>query len=143
MSQQQHPAAGEQVELAKRAIDAFNDVDVDRFAALATEGFEWSPSMVAIEGETFRGDEGIRAYFASLGESWEQFRILPGTFRELPDVVVMLGSLRGRGKNSGVTVDASLGMVFDLRDGRISRIRGFLDHAHALKAVGLPADPAP
>jgi ketosteroid isomerase-like protein len=130
----------ENVEVAGRAIDAFNDVDVDRFALLATEDFEWSPSMVAIEGETFRGEEGIRAYFASLGESWEEFRILPRTFRELPGVVVMLGSLRGRGKNSGVTVDASLGMVFDLRDERISRIRGFLDHGHALNAAGLPGD---
>lgn len=130
----------ENVEVAERAIDAFNGVDVDRFVLLATEDFEWSPSMVAIEGETFRGDEGIRAYFASLGESWEEFRILPGTFRDLPGVVVMLGSLRGRGKNSGVTVDASLGMVFDLREGRISRIRGFLDHDHALNAAGLPGD---
>jgi ketosteroid isomerase-like protein len=130
----------ERVEVARRAIDAFNDVDVDRFALLATEDFEWSPSMVAIEGQTFRGDQGIRAYFASLGESWEEFRILPGTFRDLPGAVVMLGALRGRGKNSGVTVDASLGMVFDLRDGRIARIRGFLDHGRALNAAGLPAD---
>lgn len=128
----------ENVEVARRAIEAFNEIDVDRFALLATEDFEWSPSMAAIEGQVFRGDRGIRAYFASLGESWEEFRILPGTFRDLPDAVVMLGALRGRGKNSGVTVDASLGMVFDLRDGRIARIRGFLEHAHALRAVGLP-----
>ena len=141
MSQERDPTASEHVELARRAIDAFNDVDVERFAALTTDDFEWSPSMVAIEGETFRGEAGIRAYFASLGESWEEFRILPGSFREPPGAVVMLGSLRGRGKNSGVTVDASLGMVFDLREERIARIRGFLDHAHALKAAGLPADP--
>jgi ketosteroid isomerase-like protein len=28
-------------------------------------------------------------------------------------------------------------MVFDFRDGLISRIRGFLDHAEALQAAGL------
>jgi ketosteroid isomerase-like protein len=28
-------------------------------------------------------------------------------------------------------------MVFDLRDGAISRIRGFLDHDEALRAAGL------
>jgi ketosteroid isomerase-like protein len=52
--------------------------------------------------------------------------------------VVMLGRLEGRGVGSGVPVDAALGMVFDLRGGMISRIRGYLDHAEALRAAGLP-----
>jgi ketosteroid isomerase-like protein len=49
----------------------------------------------------------------------------------------MLGRLEGRGKSSGVPVDSSLGMVFDFRDGLISRIRGYLDHGEALEAAGL------
>jgi ketosteroid isomerase-like protein len=49
----------------------------------------------------------------------------------------MLGRLEGRGKGSGVPVDASLGMLFEFRDGTISRIRGYLDHAQALEAGGL------
>ena len=51
--------------------------------------------------------------------------------------MLVLVRLEGRGRTSGVTVDASLGMAFDLRDGLISRIRGFLDHHAALKAAGL------
>jgi ketosteroid isomerase-like protein len=128
--------AQENAEIAKRAIDAFNRIDVDAFTELTTADFEWSPSMVAIESEIFRGSEGIAAYFASLGNAWKEFLILPGTFREAGDVVIMLGGLRGRGRNSDVTVDASLGMVFDLRGRKIARIRGFLDHAEALRAAG-------
>ena len=127
----------ENVEIARRAIDAFNRIDVDLFTTLTTTDFQWSPSMVAIEGEIFRGSEGIAAYFASLGNAWDEFVILPDSFRDLADLVVMLGGLRGRGKNSGVTVDASLGMVFDLRGEKIARIRGFLDHAETLRAAGL------
>jgi ketosteroid isomerase-like protein len=122
----------------KRAIEAFNRIDVDVFTALTTPDFQWSPSMVAIEGETFLGPNGIQTYFVSLGNAWEEFQILPDTFRDLTDLVVMLGGLRGCGKNSGVTVEASLGMVFDLRGGGISRIRGYLDHGEALRAAGLP-----
>jgi ketosteroid isomerase-like protein len=125
------------VEVAKRAIDAFNRRDVAAFAALTTPDFEWSPSMVAIESEIFLGREGIEKYFASLENAWEKFHILPDRFRELADLVVMLGRLEGRGKGSGVPVDASLGMVFDLRGGMISRIRGYLDHGEALRAAGL------
>jgi ketosteroid isomerase-like protein len=127
----------ENVEIASRAIDAFNGTDVDAFAALTTPDFEWSPSMVAIEGEIFRGREGIGRYFDSLSDAWEDFHILRERFRDRADVVVMLGGLRGRGKGSGVPVDASLGMVFDLRGGKIWRIRGFLDHDDALRAAGL------
>jgi ketosteroid isomerase-like protein len=127
----------ENVEIAKRGIDAFNATDVDEFTALTTPDFQWSPSMVAIEGEVFRGGEGIRAYFASLSNAWEEFVILPDRFRDLADLVIMLGRLRGRGKNSGVPVDASLGMVFDFRDGKIARIRGYLDHGETLRAAGV------
>ena len=127
----------ENVEVAKRAIDAFKEETSTAFAALTTRDFEWSPSMVAIEGEIFRGREGIEKYFASLDNAWERFHILRDRFRTLADIVIMLGRLEGRGKGSGVPVEASLGMVFDCRDGMISRIRGYLDHGEALRAAGL------
>jgi ketosteroid isomerase-like protein len=127
------------VEVATKAISAFNGGDVDAFAALTTPDFEWSPSMVAVEGETFLGREGIETYFGRLDEAWEKFHIHPDRFRDAADLVVMLGRLEGRGKSSGVPVDSALGMVFDFRDGAIARIRGYLDHAEALRAAGLPA----
>jgi ketosteroid isomerase-like protein len=125
------------VEVAERVIEAFNATDVAGFVALTTADFEWSPSMVAIEGQVFRGSEGISAYFASLDDAWSEFRILPDTFRDRGGTVLMLGGLRGRGKNSGVTVAEALGMIFDLRGGKVARIRGFLDHGEALRASQL------
>ena len=127
----------ENVEIASRAIDAFNATDVAAFTALTTAGFEWSPSMVAVESEIFRGRAGIEKYFESLSDAWEDFHILRDRFRDHAELVVMLGGLRGRGKGSGVPVNASLGMLFDFRDGQISRIRGFLGHDEALRAAGL------
>ena len=125
------------VEVAAQAIEAFNGSDVDALAALTTPDFEWSPSMVAIEGTIFRGREGIERYFESLSGAWEKFHVHRGRFRYAEAVVVMLGRLEGRGMGSGVPVDAWLGMVFDFRGGLISRIRGYLDHTEALKAAGL------
>ncbi len=129
--------SGENVEVATEAISAFNEREIAVFAALTTPDFEWSPSMVAIEGETFLGHEGIERYFGRLDDAWETFHIHRERFRDSADVVVMLGRLEGRGKSSGVPVDSSLGMVFDFREGLISRIRGYLDHADALRAAGL------
>jgi ketosteroid isomerase-like protein len=123
--------------VVEHAIATFNAHDVETFVALTTRDFEWFPSMSPVEGESFVGHEGVRRYFERLADAWEYFRVSPETFREGPDLVLALGRLEGRGKSSGVAVDASLGMAFDLRDGTISRIRGFLDHAQALREVGL------
>lgn len=123
--------------VATHAISAFNGREIDTFATLTTPDFQWSPSMVAIEGETFLGHEGIVTYFGRLSDSWETFHVHPDRFRDSTDVVVMLGRLEGRGKSSGVPVDSSLGMVFDFRDRLISRIRGYLNHAEALEVAGL------
>ena len=125
------------VEIAKRAIDAFNRRDVDAFAALTTADFEWSPSMVAVDGEIFRGRDGVGRYFESLIDAWEEFQVLPNRFRDSDDVVVMLGRLAGYGRGSGVRIESPLGMLFGFRDRTISQIRGYLDHSEALHAAGL------
>ena len=127
----------ENVEIARRAILAFNATEVGAFTALTTHDFEWFPSMLAIEGQSFRGSEGIHSYFASLGDAWDEFIILPAEFRDLSELVIMLGGLRGLGKNSGVPVDAELGMVFGFRSCEIMSIHGYLDHREALAAAGL------
>ncbi len=120
-----------------RGIAAFNARDVEGFASLTTSDFVWYPSMGAVEGQAFEGRPGIDRYFGNLAHAWEAFQIVPGEFRTIAETVVMLGRLNGLGKGSGVPVDSSLGMVFDLREGAISRIRGFLDHVEALRAAGL------
>jgi ketosteroid isomerase-like protein len=127
------------VEIAKRAIEAFNAREIETFMSLVTPDFEWSPSMSAIENRLFVGPAGVREYFAAFGDAWERFQIVPGEFREAIDLVLMLGRLEGHGRMSGVQVDSPLGMAFDLRSGMIVRIRGFLDHAEALAATGLGA----
>src|SRR6478752_2362496 len=126
----------ENVEVAKRTLVAFNDRDIEALTALTTEDFEWFPSMNAIEGESFFGRDGIRAYFDRLDGAWERFHIVAVEWRDQADMVLLLGRVEGRGKTSGATVDSPLGIAFNLREGMISRSRAYLDHDDALKAVG-------
>ena len=58
-------------------------------------------------------------------------------FRDLGDRVLLLGRTEGRGRGSGVQVDSPIGVVFDFRDGKMSRVRAYLDHGEALRAAGL------
>jgi ketosteroid isomerase-like protein len=53
------------------------------------------------------------------------------------DRALLLGRAEGRGRASGVEVRAPIGIVFDLRGGKVSRVRAYLDHDEAVKAVGV------
>ena len=85
----------------------------------------------------FRGREGIERFYAMLSESWEEFRSVVDDYRDLGDRVLCLGRNTARGKGSGVTVDALTVAILDFRDGKVSRIRLYLDQSEALRAAGL------
>jgi len=126
------------VEIAKRGIDAFNHRNVDLLAMLVTPDFAWFPALPGIvEGDGYRGREGIETYFDEISNTWEELRVLGGEFRDLGDRVVVLGRTEGRGRGSGVQVDSPLAMVFDFLETKMSRVLTYLDHGEALRAAGL------
>src|SRR5713226_8566199 len=125
------------VETAKRVMDAYNRRDVDAYVDCATSDFELFPVFVgAVEGGSYRGREGIERVFEATRDALDDYRIVADEFRDLGDRVLMVGRAEGRGRASGVSVDAPFGSVVDFRDGKISRIRSFLDHGEALRAAG-------
>jgi ketosteroid isomerase-like protein len=92
--------------------------------------------MGAIEGEVFRGREGIETYWGRLDDAWEDYRVVADEYRDFGDRVLTLGRMVGRGRASGVPVDTPFGVLGDYRDGKCWRVRGFLDHDEALRAAG-------
>jgi len=127
----------ENVELVKRFIGAFNERELETFAAMTTPDFEWTTSMMAVEGEVFHGREGIDTYFERMREVWDEFRGFAEDYRDLGERVLWIGQLVGRGRGSGVSVSAPLAIVFDVRGESISRMHSYLSHDEALRATGL------
>ena len=126
------------VEIVKQAIDAYNRRDIDAYIALTTSDFELFPALDrTVEAVSYRGREGIETHLGTLHDTWEEFHVLGDEFRDLDDRVLVLGRVEARGRGSGVQVDAHAGFVIDLRGGKMSRIRSFLDHDEALRAAGL------
>ena len=116
-----------------------NRRDLDAFDELVTPDAEWAPAMPgAVGGGNYRGREGFgeEPYLAEYRDAWSAFRVVLEEYRDLGDRVLALGRVEGRGKGSGVQVDAPVGMVIDFRGGRNSRARGYLDHGEALRAAG-------
>jgi ketosteroid isomerase-like protein len=126
----------ENVEIAKRVTDAFNRREVDALLERATPDCVMSSQLLDARTD-FEGREGIERFYKMLSESWDDFQSVAEEYRDLSGRVLALGRNHGRGKGSGVQVDGPYGAVFDFRDGKISRIRLYLDHTQALEAVGL------
>jgi ketosteroid isomerase-like protein len=128
----------EKLELVERLMDAVDRRDIDVFAGVTTPDLEWFPVFAArVGGDVYRGREGIEAFLGEVDETWEEFRPLPDEYRDLGERVLALGRLRTRGRASGAPSDSPWGAVYDFRDGRVSRIRTFLDHGEALRAAGV------
>jgi ketosteroid isomerase-like protein len=127
----------ENVEVVKRALEAFSRGDADAFAALTTPDLEWKTGLGAVEGEIFRGWDGVQTYFRRLASAWDRFRFIPSELRDRGDVVLALGRLEGQSRGGGVPVDSPVGAVWDLRDGKIWRLRAYLDQAEASAVAGL------
>jgi ketosteroid isomerase-like protein len=53
------------------------------------------------------------------------------------EIVVAAISINGRGRTSGVEISQRFFHVFEMREGRILRMREYLNRAEALEAAGL------
>jgi ketosteroid isomerase-like protein len=123
------------VDVVRRAVDAFNSRDLDRaLEDLHPDGeIDWSESR-GLERGVYRGRAQVRRFYEQWLEVFEQLDIRPEEFIEVgPHVVVPnRGLARAR---EGMTVAVNSTQVFTLRDGKIVRLRLYQDKETALEAV--------
>jgi ketosteroid isomerase-like protein len=129
----------ENVDLVWRLVEAFNGRDMGGLAELSHEGLEFV-SVLAVDtgGATYRGSETWTSYFAAMDETWERwqvedFRVFDGG----QDRVVGVFRIVGTGKHSGAPVEHEIGLAYRIREGKLWRMRSYLDPAEALEAAGL------
>ena len=86
----------------------------------------------------FRGRQGIRDYFVTLGEVFDDMRV---EIEEITDAgedrLVVVVRVTGRGKGSGVNVEQRNGQVWRFANRMIVRIDSYLNPPDAFDAAGL------
>ena len=128
----------ENVEITERLLDSYNRRDLSVSDEVTTADFEFFPAVSgSIESGGGRGREGVQRYYEMLDETWEDFRLVAEEFRDLGDRVLVLGRTEGRGRGSGVPVDAPWAGIWEFRDGKVWHAHGYLDHGEAFRAAGL------
>jgi uncharacterized protein len=125
----------ENVEVARRALDAYNRRDLNEVLACLHEDIEWDSGL---PGTTpYRGWDGMRRMWEGVETAWEGAELVPEQFIDGGDVVVAACKFVGRGRTSGSPVEGPQVGVLDFDEGRIRRVRIFTQPAEALEAAGL------
>jgi ketosteroid isomerase-like protein len=124
------------VRIVLSVFDAINRRDLaTMLSAYAPEAEMVTLTSGLVHGGGYRGHPGIRAYFDSFADVWEELELSADEVRDLGEQVLVRGRWRSRGKGSGVRVEAPAVWLFTLEDHRITASRAFRDMDEALAAL--------
>jgi uncharacterized protein (TIGR02246 family) len=125
------------VQLVRDVFDAINRRDVQAVLDAYHPDADMSTlTSELVQGKAYRGHTGIREYFSSFADVWEELRLEPEEIRDLGGRILVVGRWASRGKESGAEVEAAAAWIFAVRDGRIVFSRAYRD---AEEALGDPA----
>jgi ketosteroid isomerase-like protein len=125
----------ENVEIVRRAIDAFNRRDLDAIESHPDVEVDWSRSR-GLEAGIYRGREATQRFWATFYEVFDRVVVVPEELIDHGDRVMLVDRTHMRGRD-GIEVEVHNVSVARVRDGRILQWRLCSDRAEALKAVGL------
>jgi uncharacterized protein len=130
----------ENVEIMRWGYEAWNRRDFDQILELADPEIEWTfaEGFMPLPGAdaVYHGHEGVRRFWETFIDPWEQIAIEVEELRDSGDRVVAFIRFRAVARD-GLTVDAPFAHVITFRESRVIRFEAFDDRAQALEAAGL------
>jgi ketosteroid isomerase-like protein len=128
----------ENVELVQDSFAAWQRGDLDWLDRHTDSQVEIAQPPNLPGTSTYKGKEGMREALRDWPSQWEEFRIelIEATALDQERVLAMTRQV-GRGKGSGVEVEADFAFVFTVRQGKLMRWQMFTSREEALEAAGL------
>ncbi len=112
----------ENVEIVRKAIDAWNQRDADLALSYLAPEIEWLPAgPAAVERAVYRGYDEIARGYAAVWETWDVFEFHESEVRDLGDSVLWLGRVKMRGSASQVELDQEFAVHSLVRTGKVTR----------------------
>jgi ketosteroid isomerase-like protein len=122
------------VELVRELFDAFwRRRDAEASSALVSPDIEWVTFM---ETEPRRGRDEVAAFFSDWLSTWKDHEVDYEVI-DAGDRVVVITHLKGKGRESGVEVETSIGQVWTVRDRELVRMEMYRTPEEALRAAGV------
>jgi ketosteroid isomerase-like protein len=127
------------VEIVRRSTEAFAAGDVETAMAALDPQIEWHATVGGIdEGRVAHGHQEVIEAFMDYFETWERLELRAEEFFDAGDEdVVVFWHEVAKGRKSGVVVETDTGTIQTVRDGKIVRVRSYMDREQALQVAGL------
>ena len=125
-------------EMIAAASEAFERRNVDPLRPWLHQDvtFDWSRSRNDIRG-VYRGSDAFDENFESFFEPWEEFRWEVTSVEEIADDRLLATThVLGRGRGSGIEIEARGAQVWQHRDHKLTRVTMYQDHDEALAEEG-------
>ena len=126
----------ENVELVREGFARWNEGDHQFIFGSAASDVELYSRFGSLNGEPYRGHQGVREWLADIEQSFDRFELWLDEIRDLGDDVLALGGIDARARGSGLDIQEPMGWVLEFRGGRLTRMRFYVPPAEALEAVG-------
>jgi SnoaL-like domain len=130
------------VELHRRAVDAINARELETLVAGSDPSIEWHPLFAGAMGAAVHhGHDGIRQWFRDLEDAWgDELHIEPEAYFDLGEQTLLIATLRGRGRQSGVNAAMPYAAVARWCDGLCVYAKLYTDPGEALRDLGVTED---
>ena len=96
-----------------------------------------NPIHEGLDEEPAYGPDAMRDDWKRWASAFEELNVTFEEFIDAGDQVLVVAHHHGRGRKSGVMVDARYYEVYTLRDGKVSRVDEYSERDEALEAAGL------
>ena len=126
----------ENVEIVKRMLALFHAGDVKNAIACFSEDVV-AEATSRPDSTGGRGREALNNLIGSWVAAWEDWSEEIDEVRDLGDRVMVIATQRGRGKGTAIEIETHYAVVYEFRDGEISRMALYDGPAEALEAAGL------
>ena len=117
-------------------FEAWERGDVEGMLEHIAEDGDWSPSVWSGPGLTFHGHDGVREWAGQFEGPERRVEVRADEYREGPAGVAVIARVTEvRGGSRGPTI--TVGWVFEVAGGKVTRGEGFSDPERALRIAGI------
>ena len=127
------------MEIVRGAQEAFLAGDIQTALEVLDPEIEWHATVGGIdEGQVARGREGVVQAFVAYFEVWERIEMRAEKYIDAgPEQVVVFHHEVAKGRESGIVVETDSATIQTVRDGKVVRVRAYMDRLKALEDAGL------
>jgi ketosteroid isomerase-like protein len=130
--------SSENVEIVRRAYEAFNIDDPEAAIALLDPDVEWTLPAHFPDAETWHGRDRVVEGLRSMASSFDSLNLEVHELIDAGDRVVALVHIQGRAAVTGLDLSGMGvdGHIWTLRDGRVMAVRMYGGTDEALAEIG-------